>query len=139
MVQVKLTFMVLKDKTDKLFHSDPKENSLSMDSVHLISCKEELVIVGFFRHCRPLQKENLLQQELSNQLSTGQMLPKMEACIDFNFTIWANGMTSLLTIRFPWNTLPGQGSTDNVLNPNGCRMSVESMIDQKTLNFGFLS
>ena len=97
------------------------------------------MIVGFFRHCRRLQKENLLQHELSNQLSMGQMLPEKEACIDFNFTIWANGMISLLTIRFPWNTLPGQGSTDNVLNPNGCRMSVESMIDQKTLNFGFLS
>ena len=68
----------------------------------------------------------------------GQMLPKKGVCIDFNFTIWANGMISLLTIRFPWNTLPGQGSTDKVSNPNGCRMSVESMIDQKTLNFGFL-
>ena len=96
-------------------------NSSWMDSIHLISCKERLEIVGFFQHFRRLQKENLLQQELSNQLSMGQMQLKKEACIDFNFTIWANGMISSQTIRFLQNTLPGEGSTDGCIQAQNNR------------------
>ena len=92
---VQLTSLVLGGKRlDKLFDLDPKENSLSMDSVLLISCKAQLVIVGFYHRYQHLQRNDRLQIELLIQLQTALLLLKKAEFINSNSTEWENGMMS---------------------------------------------